>query len=201
MKVKAVQCLSLRPVSRFFDQVNMKNPYQAGIDEVGIGAIALLPSQQNQGAIWLRDFFNAQLGNYLLSSPLIKEEHLFVQEQSRIPYTGMKQQLYNDLTMLVSLGHVQEGENVRSIEYFECFKNGTAKYYHLPQDTFEMKYKGLQHIVNEIAFLGLAEQDEQGNKIINKVWQVKRVLLVKRNTLTEAQAGYTSNSERLDYLF
>ena len=70
----------------------------------------------------------------------------------------------------------------------------------LPQDTFEMKYKGLQHIVNEIAFLGLAEQDAQGNKIINKVWQVKRVSLVKRNTLTEAQAGYTSNSERLDYL-
>lgn len=185
----------------FFDQVNMKNPYQAGIDEVGIGAFALLPSQQNQGAIWLRDFFKAQLGNYLLSSPLIKEEHLFVQEQSRISYTGMKQQLYTDLTMLVSLGHAQEGENVRSIEYFERFKNGTAKYYHLPQDTFEMKYKGLQHIVNEIAFLGLAEQDEQGNKIINKVWQVKRVLLVKRNTLTEAQAGYTSNSERLDYLF
>ena len=185
----------------FFDQANMKNPYQAGIDEVGIGAFALLPSQQNQGAIWLRDFFKAQLGNYLLSSPLIKEEHLFVQEQSRIPYTGMKQQLYTDLTMLVSLGHAQEGENVRSIEYFARFKNGTAKYYHLPQDTFEMKYKGLQHIVNEIAFLGLAEQDEQGNKIINKVWQVKRVSIVKRNTLTEEQAGYISDSERLDYLF
>ena len=185
----------------FFDQVNMKNPYQAGIDEVGIGAFALLPSQQNQGAIWLRDFFKAQLGNYLLSSPLIKEEHLFVQEQSRIPYTGMKQQLYTDLTMLVSLGHAQEGENIRSIEYFERFKNGTAKYYHLPRDTFEMKYKGLQHIVNEIAFLGLAEQDEQGNKIINKVWQVKRVSIVKRNTLTEEQAGYISDSERLDYLF
>ena len=160
-----------------------------------------MPSQQNQGAIWLRDFFKVQLGNYLLSSPLIKEEHLFVQEQSRIPYTGMKQQLYTDLTMLVSLGHAQVGENVRSIEYFERFKNGTAKYYHLPQDTFEMKYKGLQHIVNEIAFLGLAEQDEQGNKIINKVWQVKRVSIVKRNTLTEEQAGYISDSERLDYLF
>ena len=53
----------------------------------------------------------------------------------------------------------------------------------------------------KFAFLGLAEQDAQGNKIINKVWQVKRVSLVKRNTLTEAQAGYTSNSERLDYLF
>ncbi len=185
----------------FFDQVNMKNPYQAGVDEVGIGAFALLPSQQNQGAIWLQDFFKAQLGNYLLSSPLIKEESLFVQEQSRIPYTGMKQQLYTDLTMLVSLGHAQEGENIRSIEYFERFKNGTAKYYHLPQDTFEMKYKGLQHIVNEIAFFGLAEQDEQGNKIINKVWQVKRVSIVKRNTLTEEQAGYISDSERLDYLF
>lgn len=67
-------------------------------------------------------FFKAQLGNYLLSSPLIKEESLFVQEQSRIPYTGMKQQLYTDLTMLVSLGHAQEGENIRSIEYFERFK-------------------------------------------------------------------------------
>ena len=185
----------------FFDQVNMKNPYQAGIDEVGIGAFALLPSQQNQGAIWLRDFFKAQLGNYLLFSPLIKEEYLFVQEQSRIPYTGMTQQLYTDLTMLVSLGHAQVGENVRSIEYFERFKNGTAKYYHLPQDTFEMKYKGLQHIVNEIAFLGLVEQDEQGNKIINKVWQVKRVSIAKRNTLTEEQVGYISDSERLDYLF
>lgn len=185
----------------FFDQANRQNPYQTGIDEVGIGAFALLPSQQNQGSIWLRDFLKNQLENNPISLPFTKEEHLFVQEPSRIPYTGMTQQLYPDLTMLISLGHPQEGENTRSIEYFECFKNGTAKYYHLPQDTFEMKYKGLQHIVKEIAFLGIAEQDKQSNKVINKIWQVRKVSLVKRNTLTEEQAGYISNSERLDYLF
>ena len=60
MKVKAALCLELTPcILVFFDQVNMKNPYQAGVDEVGIGAFALLPSQQNQGAIWLRDFFKS----------------------------------------------------------------------------------------------------------------------------------------------
>ncbi|RMA82625.1 restriction endonuclease-like protein [Umboniibacter marinipuniceus] len=194
----------------FFDQSITPNPYATAIEEVGIGAFALLPSQDESGYSghqWLLEFLQAQIGrapstaigrgnkiNYPLAS---LAEKLYVQEAARIPYYGMRQVLYPDLTMSASLS----GQRGRDKGYFEKFEQGTAEWYHLPKSTFLNKFK--QHIAEEIRYLALATTSEMqsSTKKIDKLWPVKRASLVPRYTITEDQAGKQSDSADLYYLF
>ncbi|MDI6004636.1 DUF2357 domain-containing protein [Cobetia marina] len=189
----------------FFDQKAHDNPYARAIEEVGIGAFALLPSQAETeycGHQWLLEFLRSQIGgvpaegmnNY--SSSSIKE-NLYVQEASRIPYSGMQQVLYSDLTMTVALS----GKRKRDDGYFEAFEQGLARWYHMPQSTFLGKFK--QHVVEEIRYLGLAStsDDQTNTKKIDKLWPVKRVRLLPRYEIDEEQAGKASDASELYYLF
>ncbi|EXJ12300.1 DUF2357 domain-containing protein [Nitrincola nitratireducens] len=214
----------------FFDQATKTNPYAAAIKEVGIGAFALLPSQnepsqnrpsQNElsqtdptqtkssysGHQWLLKFLKAQIGtapnaqteqnNEVMYPVASMAERLYVQEAARIPYYGMRQVLYPDLTMTVALG----GQRGRDNGYFEQFEQGTALWYHLPQSTFLQKFK--QHIAEEIRYLALASTSDtqSSTKQIDKLWPVKRVTVLPRYAITEDQAGKKSGSADLYYLF
>ena len=214
----------------FFDQATTPNPYAAAIEEVGIGAFALLPSQnepcqngpsQNElsqtestqtksrysGHQWLLEFLQAQIGtapnsqtgqgNEVIYPVAGMAERLYVQEAARIPYYGMRQVLYPDLTMTVALG----GQRGRDNGYFEQFEQGTALWYHLPQSTFLQKFK--QHIAEEIRYLALASTSDtqSSTKQIDKLWPVKRVTVLPRYAITEDQAGKKSGSADLYYLF
>ena len=214
----------------FFDQATTPNPYAAAIEEVGIGAFALLPSQnepcqngpsQNElsqtestqtksrysGHQWLLEFLQAQIGtapnsqtgqgNEVIYPVAGMAERLYVQEAARIPYYGMRQVLYPDLTMTVALG----GQRGRDNGYFEQFEQGTALWYHLPQSTFLQKFK--QHITEEIRYLALAftSDTQSSTKRIDKLWPVKRVTVLPRYAITEEQAGKKSGSANLYYLF
>jgi len=209
----------------FFDQATTPNPYAAAIEEVGIGAFALLPSQnrpsQNElsqtdptqtkssysGHQWLLEFLQAQIGtapnaqtgqnNEAMYPVAGMAERLYVQEAARIPYYGMRQVLYPDLTMTVALG----GQRGRDNGYFEQFEQGTALWYHLPQSTFLQKFK--LHIAEEIRYLALASTSDtqSSTKHIDKLWPVKRVTVLPRYVITEDQAGKKSGSADLYYLF
>lgn len=209
----------------FFDQATTPNPYAAAIEEVGIGAFALLPSQngpsQNElsqtestqtksrysGHQWLLEFLQAQIGtapnaqteqnNEAMYPVAGMAERLYVQDAARIPYYGMRQVLYPDLTMTVALG----GQRGRDNGYFEQFEQGTAQWYHLPQSTFLQKFK--QHIAEEIRYLALASTSDtqSSTKQIDKLWPVKRVTVLPRYAITEDQAGKKSGSADLYYLF
>ncbi|MDW2075443.1 restriction endonuclease-like protein [Vibrio sp. 1863] len=209
----------------FFDQATTPNPYAAAIEEVGIGAFALLPSQngpsQNElsqtestqtksrysGHQWLLEFLQTQIGtapnaqtgqgNEAMYPVAGMAERLYVQEAARIPYYGMRQVLYPDLTMTVALG----GQRGRDNGYFEQFEQGTARWYHLPQSTFLQKFK--QHIAEEIRYLALASTSDtqSSSKQIDKLWPVKRVTVLPRYAITEDQAGKKSGSADLYYLF
>ncbi len=198
----------------FFDQSTKQNPYARAIEEVGIGAFALLPSQNScdkqssySGHQWLLEFLQAQIG----TAPSTKKgqyskdmypmagmaDRLYVQEAARIPYHGMHQVLYTDLTMTVALA----GQRGRDNGYFEGFENGTAQWYHLPQSTFLQKFK--QHIAEEIRYLALASTSElqSSTKKIDKIWPVKRVTILPRYAISEDQSGKKSDSVELYYLF
>lgn len=199
----------------FFDQTTTPNPYAAAIEEVGIGAFALLPSQTDptqtkscySGHQWLLEFLQAQIGtapnaqteqnNEAMYPVAGMAERLYVQEAARIPYYGMRQVLYPDLTMTVALG----GQRGRDNGYFEQFEQGTAQWYHLPQSTFLQKFK--QHIAEEIRYLALASTSDtqSSTKQIDKLWPVKRVTVLPRYAITEDQAGKKSSSADLYYLF
>jgi hypothetical protein len=194
----------------FFDQANEPNPYANAIEEIGIGAFALLPTQVGgdcNGHRWLLEFLQSQIGaapsvqtgpQGEIAYPMAKMvEHLYVQEAARIPYYGMRQMLYSDLTMTIAL----DREEVRDNAYFDAFEQGTAHWYHLQQKTFLAKFK--QHIAEEIRYLALAStSDTHSNaKQIDRLWPVKRVSLVPRYTITLEQAGKQSSAEELYYLF
>lgn len=194
----------------FFDQATTPNPYSAAIEEVGIGAFALLPSQTESGYCghqWLLEFLQAQIGTVLneqtgqgneVMYPVAgMAERLYVQEAARIPYYGMRQVLYPDLTMTVALG----GQRGRDNGYFEKFQQGTAQWYHLPKSTFLQKFK--QHIAEEIRYLALASTSDTqtSTKQIDKLWPVKRVTVLPRYAITEDQAGKKSGLAELYYLF
>ena len=228
----------------YFDQLSTCNPYLQAIDEVSIGAFALLPStlqnnsQSSSGHYWLLDFLRKQLGtnidpelndtesiakkltndhrdisqinshavayqadNYQVDKTIQRtlnlEEHLYLQEAARIPYSGMEQVLYPDLIMTIALA----GESNRNPEYFNQFKNGLATWYHLPQQTFLNKYK--LHIANEIRYLALAITDLEhtSSKQITKLWPIKSIVLKPRSALTVEQSGRLLDSDASYYLF
>lgn len=204
----------------FFDQATNQNPYAAAIEEVGIGAFALLPSQNElsqtdttqtksryYGHQWLLEFLQAQIGtapntqagqvNDVMYPVTSMAEKLYIQEAARIPYHGMRQVLYPDLTMTVALG----GQRGRDNGYFEKFQQGAAQWYHLPQSTFLQKFK--QHIAEEIRYLALASTSDaqSSTKQIDNLWPVKRVTVLPRYAITEDQAGKKSGSADLYYLF
>ncbi|MCP5208264.1 MAG: DUF2357 domain-containing protein [Hahellaceae bacterium] len=206
----------------FFDQATTPNPYAAAIEEVGIGAFALLPSQnrpsQNDpsqtdpsqtesgysGHQWLLEFLQAQIGtapnaqtgqnNEAMYPVAGMAERFYVQEAERIPYYGMRQVLYPDLTMTVALGKY----NDRFIDCFEKFKDEELHFYHLPVSTFELNFKS--HVVNEIRYLALIP-NYQMSRDIRLVWPIRDVQYVKRREIELSITGYESDSDEPYILF
>lgn len=180
----------------YFDQENDTNPYAEAIKEIGIGAFALLPNtdESRNGHKWLSSFLKEQIGNDKLD---ILAERLYVQDAARIPYSGMRQVLYPDLTMTVALG----GSKGKNQAYFDAFEDGTAKWYHLPKKTFLKRYK--QHVVEEVRYLAIATTSKNNTsyKEIDKLWPVKSVTLLPRYAINEVQAGSNSSIEEHYYLF
>lgn len=75
----------------FEDQINQSNPYADSIEEVGVGAFPLLPSQvlgngadqRNSGDKWLFDFLEAQLGSLSLQRDVASHEHAEIRDTDR----------------------------------------------------------------------------------------------------------------------
>ena len=194
----------------FFDQTIEQNPYATAIEEIGIGAFALLPSQTENdysGRQWLLQFLQTQIGtptkeqseqdNALMCPMVSMVERLYAQEAARIPYYGMRQVLYPDLTMTAALA----GQHSRDKAYFERFKQGSARWYHLRQNTFSQKFK--QHIAQEIRYLALAStfETQSSSKEIERLWPVKHVTVLPRYQMTTEQTGKSSNATEPYYLF
>lgn len=165
----------------FYDQGKDANPYDSMIREVGIGAFALLPSSEAHQNVWLEEFLIQQLGTVFssYSTSSIRDE-LYVNEPARIPYTGMSQVLHQDLVLISKLG-----EN-RSQTYIDSFKNGSAKWFHIPISVFNAKFG--RHIAQELRYLAINESSVNSFEI-TKVYRIKKVLQVQRNEISSEQAG------------
>ena len=191
----------------FFDQTQRQNPYEPAINEVGIGAFALLPSQAGThycGHHWLLEFLQAQIGpaptpqtgqsNAAIYSTAGIAERLYVQEAARIPYHGMRQVLYPDLTMTVALGKYSE----RFANCFERFKDESFCFYHLPVSTFELRFNA--HIIDEVRYLALIP-NHQFDHDISVVWPVKKVQYLPRSNIDISITGQHRESNEPYVLF
>lgn len=185
----------------YFDQQTTENPYAEAIQEIGIGAFALLPSSDgNTGHHWLSAFLKEQIGDDSQQKAAYGinayEEYLYVQEAARIPYEGMQQVLYPYLTMTAALGPTED----RCDEYLKGFSNGSAQYYHMPEATFTLKFK--EHVLPEIRFLALPVVDKAGMHRIYKVWPIKKIQRLPRYKISAEQAGKSNTvSDEMYILF
>mgnify|MGYP006099640729 CR=1 FL=1 len=180
----------------FFDQNKAANPYQQAIEQVSIGAFALLPSPDGTGAYWLYSFIADKLGADTSEYPSLHTDKYYVEEAARIPYKGTKISHYDDLTVIFS-GTVHG----RSTDYLQLQQDGKLPFYHtklIATDRQSIE----RHIINEVRYLGLAV-DNGGDQIIKTIYPVKSAKLVRRSELTEIQTGATlfDNPEESYWLF
>lgn len=173
------------------------NQYFKAISEVGIGAFPLLPSANgSHGSFWLQEFLREKLGKkeVVYRSLALPDKH-YVNESARIPYTGLEQIRYSDLTLTMPLGPSRG----RAKEYPVRFENGTARWYHVPEASINKKYAGT--IMSELKYCAIPTISTGSNhRTIKWVWQVKSARLLPRKQLTEEQAGYCKSSEKLYWL-
>lgn len=173
----------------FGDEEN-DNPYGRWIKEVGIGGFPLLPGRQN---CWLKEFLLSKFGTPVVKPP-DADEHL-LHESVRIPPTGLKLERYSDLALAASLG----GAAGRTKEYVDRFLEGTAGWYHLPVSTQENR-KIPRAVMREVRFCAVSvHQPGSHDRMIEYLYDVKSVRLVKRCDLTVEQAGSIAPANGSEY--
>ena len=168
----------------YFDQKNEANPYLNTIDEISIGAFALLPNltQENTKAKnnyhWLLNFLSQNIGSKVSINESDKgthqykssiEERIYLQDAARVPYDGMQQVLYRDLTLILTIDEQDSPHN--------GIKDGTATIYTINKNSFLSRYG--YHILKEVHYLCLAlcSDIESSNCQIQYVWPVKNMIV------------------------
>lgn len=171
----------------WFSENDTMNPYAEAIKEIGIGAFPLLP---NSNITWLKDFLIEQFGLVNETADYDKEksaDHFYVQEAARISYTGMALSRYQNLSLAVALG------TKRDKAYLERFRQGNAKWYHLPLKTTASK-SIQRHAMREIqhcAFVVYYPDDSE--RRIEYSYEVISIQLQKRKNISKNQAGAEGN--------
>ncbi len=183
----------------WFEEKSGGNPYHNSIEEVGIGAFPLLPGQSNR---WLTEFLEKQFGTIAASRPypVSAADRYLIEDSVRIPVTGTFLGQYRDLTLLANLGHLEE----RTAEYAEHYRNGTARWYHVPLST-TMKMTISHRIMQETRYCAVAVQVKNAEtglmRKIEFLYEVTDVSVHRRNTLSVVQTGKTSESKEEYWLF
>ncbi|MBP7866033.1 MAG: restriction endonuclease-like protein [Acidobacteria bacterium] len=178
----------------FYDEILRPNPYEAGIEAVGIGGFPMLPGRENR---WLRAFLKEKFSDlsdgYLTEHIPEFDEHL-LHESVRIAPTGLRLARYGDLVLAASLG----GTAGRDGAYVDRFLTGTASWYHIPVSTTDKKIA--RTVMRELRFCAVAvHRPDIHDRCIEYLYDVLSVRRVKRCELTVEQAGKVETSNRNDY--
>ena len=135
---------------------------------------------------WLLNFLRQNIGKRVssdvseLSTTQYKrsmEENIYLQDAARIPYDGMRQILYQDLTLTLTVD--------KSDSDYSLVKDGTVTLYTLPKDSLLTRYD--YHILKEVRYLSLAIcSDMDSNRYdIEYVWPVKNMVALTDHFIFE----------------
>jgi hypothetical protein len=176
----------------YFQGEEGPNPYQKGIDAVGIGGFPLLPGRENR---WLKEFLTSKFGDLSEGSPPSSvpsaDEHL-LHESVRIAPTGLKLNRYDDLTL------ASQPKNHGTI-YIHNFLNGTARWFHIPVSTTEKKQYS-RIIMREIRYCAPAvHHPSEVDRKIEYIYDVISIQLVRRCDMTVEQAGKVDSANQSEY--
>lgn len=165
-------------------EANKLNPYDEAIREINIGAFPLLPSDDGSGSIWLEEFLKDKLGlQYKYPEHQASTDRYYIEDSARIPYYGMKQTRFDDLTLFVT-----SAQNLRAEGYYEQFNDGSANWFHIPLSTFERENMK-SHAINELRYCIVATPNAQGIRVASHIWVVESVKICSRDELTLDQSG------------
>ncbi len=170
----------------FHDEQPGANPYQQGIDKIGIGAFPLLPGRENR---WLADFLADTFGRsgfaYMQAEAGVHELH----DAARVNTYNLQLSKYPDLTLVAPVAP----KSGRQAGYIEGFEEGTAGWYHIPVDTLKkigkQKFAGATPVnVADIRYLALLVSDGT-ERHIPRIYPVEKCEELRRDEISLVQAG------------
>lgn len=181
----------------FCDQAEGDNPYQEAIDQIGIGAFALLPSDAGQPChrLWLQNYLKLKLGedNELQRS----HDYYFVEDAARIAPYGQNAIRHSGLTMVAPLNEIN-----RDSAYIQQAQSGTLKGYHT-QLLATNRQNVHRNIIREVRYFlvtvreGITDEVQYGQYL----YRVANIKLLPRHNIDDSFTGKTSSDERLYWLF
>ena len=183
----------------FFDQSNVDNPYAEAIKQIGIGAFALLPSNDNQkdGKFWLKNFFAKHLcrKTKYVNYDIRENEQHFIQESVRIPYKGTNVIRHQGLTLVAPI--IENG--TRTDLYTNSARNGTLEGYHT-QLLATNRQSIHRNIVREIQYIALAvsEADGETTQKIKYLYPVLNIVLKPRSEISAEISGRINENSSND---
>jgi Uncharacterized conserved protein len=170
----------------YFNQgdAGVSNHYDQMIEAINIGAFPLLPSENGEGSIWLEQFLKSKLGfQYKYPKNSASTDRYYIEEAARIPYYGMKQVRYDDLTLLAT-----SAQNDRNTGYYKSFENGTARWFHMQLKASDRENM-TKNAIYEVKYCIVAAAEVGQVRKANYIWPVISVVLKPRIELTTEQTG------------
>jgi hypothetical protein len=186
----------------FCDQANCENPYQDAIDQIGIGAFALLPNadgEQNKNS-WLRQYLVRKLGAHIDSTEYVapqSNDYYFVEDATRIAPSGSNSTRYHGLTMIAPLNEID-----RDDVYLQQARDGKLKGYHT-QLLATNRQNVHRNIMREVRYLVVTVRDTltDDHQVAKYLYGVTNVKLLPRDKIDNSFTGKGNNSDSLYWLF
>jgi hypothetical protein len=186
----------------FFEQDKEENPYQEAIDEIGIGAFALLPSNDmhNSHSTWLYNYLERKLGvinSNVSYQTSVSNDYYFVEDAARISPFGVANVRHHGLTMIAPINEIG-----RDNDYLEQAKQGKLRGYHT-QLLATNRQNVHRNIIREIRYLLLTVRENDADTLQKGkyLYHVDNVKLVPRNEIDVQYTGKPSNDNRHYWLF
>ncbi|MFI8621310.1 DUF2357 domain-containing protein [Marinomonas sp. NPDC078689] len=186
----------------FPNQKTEQNPYAEAIQEIGIGAFPLLPSEDSQGShsYWIKEYLAHKLGktrevlDYKKSSP---HDYHFVEDSARIAPYGVHVSRHYGLTFVAPVNELD-----RDQEYLEQARTGSLKGYHTRLIATN-RQNVHRNIIREVRYLVLTVRDsDQDREQLGKyLYSVANVKLLPRRDIDKELAGKDSDSIEKYWVF
>ncbi len=183
-------------------QESQQNPYAEAINEIGIGAFALLPSEGNQYSnnFWIKEYLAQKLGKtrealqYKKSS---SHDYHFVEDSARIAPYGVNVARHYGLTFVAPVNELD-----RDHAYLEKAKAGSLKGYHTRLIATN-RQNIHRNIVREIRYLILTVRDSaQDSEQLGKyLYSVTSVKLLPRRDIDKEITGKESDTTEKYWVF
>ena len=186
----------------FPNQKSEQNPYSEAIKEIGIGAFALLPSEDNQGSHnhWLKEYLAQKLcktqKTFQYSKALSGDYH-FVEDSARIAPYGVNVSRHHGLAFVAPVNEIG-----RDQEYLEKAQTGNLKGYHTRLIATN-RQNIHRNIVREIRYIVLTVRDsDQDREQLGKyLYTVSNVRLLPRREIDRDITGKESGSADSYWVF